>query len=147
MPKQTKQILSIDVGIKNLSFCLFEINTTNINTTNTTNNIKVLKWDNIDLTKQDDIGSKCTYIDNGIKKAKKSKKGQTEKEKELEATTICDKPAKFLKDGKCYCLKHSKLTNFLIPPPDLKQSFLNKQTLQKLIAIQLCNSAVETRLG
>ena len=136
MPKQTKQILSIDVGIKNLSFCLFEINT--INTTNTTNNIKVLKWDNIDLTKQDDIGSKCTYIDNGIKKAKKGKKGQKEKEEELEKeieTTICDKPAKFLKDGKCYCLKHSKLTNFIIPPPDLKQSFLNKQTLQKLIDI------------
>ena len=29
MPKQTKQILSIDVGIKNLSFCLFEINSIN----------------------------------------------------------------------------------------------------------------------
>jgi len=109
---------------------LFEINTTN---TNTTNNITVLKWDNIDLTKQDDIGSKCTYIDNGIKKAKKGKEDKTE-ESEL-ASTICDKPAKFLKEGKCYCLKHSKLTNFLIPPPDLKQSFLNKQTLQKLIDI------------
>ena len=131
MPKQTKQILSIDVGIKNLSFCLFEINTTN--------NITVLKWDNIDLTKQDDIGSKCTYIDNGIKKAKKGGKGKKgkkeEKEESVSETTICDKPAKFLKDGKCYCLKHSKLTNFIIPPPDLKQSFLNKQTLQKLIDI------------
>lgn len=127
MPKQTKQILSIDVGIKNLSFCLFEIDTTN------TNNIKVLKWDNIDLTKQDDIGSKCTYKENGFKKG--SKKGKKEESVlELE-TTVCDKPAKFSKDGKCYCLKHSKLTKFLQPPPDLKQSFLNKQTLQKLIDI------------
>ena len=129
MPKQTKQILSIDVGIKNLSFCLFEIDTTNTNT----NNIKVLKWDNIDLTKQDDIGSKCTYKENGFKKG--SKKGKKEESVlELE-TTVCDKPAKFSKDGKCYCLKHSKLTKFLQPPPDLKQSFLNKQTLQKLIDI------------
>ena len=134
----SKQILSIDVGIKNLSFCLFETDTTNTNT-NTNTNIKVLKWDNIDLTKQDDIGSKCTYIDNGLKKAKKGKT-ENKKPKQMEselAPTICDKPAKFLKDGKCYCLKHSKLTNFIIPPPDLKQSFLNKQTLQKLIEYKL----------
>lgn len=138
MPKQTKQILSIDVGIKNLSFCLFEINTTN-------SNITVLKWDNIDLTKQDDIGSKCTYIDNGLEKKKKTSKKVVKSknvvknlvevlEPGLEAV-VCDKPAKFLKDGKCYCLKHSKLTNFLQPAADLKQSFLNKQTLQKLIDI------------
>ena len=112
---------------------MFETDTTNTNT-NTNTNIKVLKWDNIDLTKQDDIGSKCTYIDNGLKKAKKGKT-ENKKPKQMEselAPTICDKPAKFLKDGKCYCLKHSKLTNFIIPPPDLKQSFLNNQTLQKL---------------
>ena len=143
MPKQTKQILSIDVGIKNLSFCLFEINS--INSINT---ITVLKWDNIDLTKQDDIGSKCTYIDNGLEKkvvksknAVKSKKTSKKVVKiqnellEAEAAVVCDKPAKFLKDGKCYCLKHSKLTNFLQPAADLKPSFINKQTLQKLIDI------------
>jgi hypothetical protein len=143
MPKQIKQILSIDVGIKNLSFCLFEINETN-----SINSIKVLKWDNIDLTKQDDIGSKCTYIDNGLEKKKvvKSKKmvksqpsvkSQSEGlQVQAEAEAVaCDKPAKFLKDGKCYCLKHSKLTNFLQPAADLKPSFLNKQTLQKLIDI------------
>jgi hypothetical protein len=152
MPKQTtqtKQILSIDVGIKNLSFCLFEI--TDIISTNS---IKVLKWDNIDLTKQDDIGSKCTYIDNGLEKKKvvksqpsvKSKKIVKSQPEVLEpglqvqveavaVAVVCDKPAKFLKDGKCYCLKHSKLTNFLQPAADLKPSFLNKQTLQKLIDI------------
>lgn len=146
MPKQTKQtnqILSIDVGIKNLSFCLFEINDIN-----STNSIKVLKWDNIDLTKQDDIGSKCIYIDNGLEKKKvvKSKKmvkshhsvkNQSEGlQVQVQAeAVVCDKPAKFLKDGKCYCLKHSKLTNFLQPAADLKPSFLNKQTLQKLIDI------------
>ena len=55
-----KQILSIDVGIKNLSFCLFEINTNTI----LEKDITVLKWDNIDLTKQDTTDSKCIYIDN-----------------------------------------------------------------------------------
>lgn len=137
MPKQTNQILSIDVGIKNLSFCLFEI--TEINSIQ---NITVLKWDNIDLTKQDDIGSKCTYIDNGLGKKKVVKSQPSVKSKSLVKSqneglepVACDKPAKFLKDGKCYCLKHSKLTNFLQPATDLKPSFLNKQTLQKLIDI------------
>jgi len=142
MPKQTnqtKQILSIDVGIKNLSFCLFEI--TEITEINSIQNITVLKWDNIDLTKQDDIGSKCTYIDNGLDKKKVVKSKSVVKSKPSVKSqdegiqVLCDKPAKFLKDGKCYCLKHSKLTNFLQPAADLKPSFLNKQTLQKLIDI------------
>jgi hypothetical protein len=137
MPKQTNQILSIDVGIKNLSFCLFEINEIN-----SIQNITVLKWDNIDLTKQDDIGSKCTYIDNGLGKKKVGKSKSLVKSQPLVKSqneglepVACDKPAKFLKHGKCYCLKHSKLTNFLQPAADLKPSFLNKQTLQKLIDI------------
>jgi hypothetical protein len=128
-----KQILSIDVGIKNLSFCLFEINT-NINTI-LEKDITVLKWDNIDLTKEDDIGTKCVYIDDpNIKKTKTKSKAikQTILEQSLEP---CGKPAKFIKDNNCYCLKHSKLTNYIQPTADLKQSFLNKQTLQKLIDI------------
>jgi len=97
------KILSIDVGIKNLSFCLFE---------DTTNEIKVIKWDNIDISEKNE--SKCIEVDkNGL----------------------CDKPAKFTKDGKCYCLKHSKKHNYLQPLSELKQSYLNKQKLQTLIDI------------
>lgn len=74
------KLLSIDVGIKNLSFCLFDLQT-HINYN------KVVKWDNIDLSEKTE--SRCIEVDkNGL----------------------CDKPAKFSKDGKCYCLKHSKNT-------------------------------------
>jgi hypothetical protein len=97
------KILSIDVGIRNLSFCLFEIEN---------NDTKILKWDNIDLTTVNE--KKCIEIDkNGL----------------------CDKPAKFMKDTKCYCLKHSKKQTFLHPTPDLKPSFINKQKIQNLIEI------------
>jgi hypothetical protein len=98
------KMLSIDVGIKNLSFCLFD----------TTNNdsITVLKWDNIDLTEV--IEKRCIEIDkNGL----------------------CDKPAKFIKDSKCFCLKHSKKQTYLLPTADLKASFLNKQKIQGLFDI------------
>ena len=102
------KLLSIDVGIKNLSFCLFELNSQG----ETSNNLKVIKWDNIDLSEKNE--SRCIEIDkNGL----------------------CDKPAKFMKGDKCYCLKHSKKQIFLHPTADLKQSHINKQKIQSLIDI------------
>ena len=102
------KLLSVDVGIKNLSFCLFELNSQG----ETSNNLKVIKWDNIDLSEKNE--SRCIEIDkNGL----------------------CDKPAKFMKDDKCYCLKHSKKQIFLHPTADLKQSHINKQKIQSLIDI------------
>ena len=102
------KLLSIDIGIKNLSLCLFDIHT--IETTS--NHRKIIKWDNIDLSEKSE--SKCIEIDkNGL----------------------CDKPAKFSKDGKCYCLKHSKKQTFLQPTTELKPSYINKQKIQTLIEI------------
>lgn len=102
------KILSIDVGIKNLSFCLFEIH----NLDDKSSNLKILKWDNIDLSEKTE--SKCIEIDkNGL----------------------CDKPAKFRKDGNCYCLKHSKKHHYLQPTQDLTPSYLSKQKIQNIIEI------------
>jgi hypothetical protein len=102
------KIFSIDIGIKNLSFCLFEIQ----NLDDKSNNLKILKWDNIDLTEKTE--SKCIEIDkNGL----------------------CDKPAKFKKEGSCYCLKHSKKHNYLKPIQELSTSYLNKQKIQNIIDI------------
>lgn len=102
------KILSIDVGIKNLSFCLFELQSQD----EKSNHLKVIKWDNIDLSEKTE--SRCVEVD---------KKG------------LCDKPAKFSKDGNCYCLKHSKKHNYLQPSAELKQSYLNKQKIQNLMDI------------
>jgi hypothetical protein len=102
------KILSVDVGIRNLSFCLFEIEDSD------KTKIEIIKWDNIDLTTITE--NKCIEID---------KKG------------LCDKPAKFMKPNSegCYCLKHSKKQSFLHPTSDLKPSFINKQKIQGLIEI------------
>jgi hypothetical protein len=48
----TKKIISIDVGIKNLAFCLFSINDQNTNT-----NTKILLWDVLNLSQKTEI--KC----------------------------------------------------------------------------------------
>jgi len=102
------KLLSIDVGIRNLSFCLFEIQSPS----EKSSHLKIIKWDNIDLSEKTE--SKCIEVDkNGL----------------------CDKQAKFTKDGKCYCLKHSKKHSFLQPSSDLKPSYINKQKIQTLIEI------------
>lgn len=100
-------ILSIDIGIRNLSFCLLEFYNKDTNT------FKIIKWDNIDLTK--DSEKTCIEID---------KKG------------LCGKPAKFSKNNLCYCLKHSKkLNQYIQPNKELSSGFINKQKIQKLIDI------------
>ena len=88
------KFVSIDVGIKNLSFCLFNKNEND-------SYYELLKWDNIDLTEKYEM----TCI-------------------ETIKNEICGKPAKFTKDSKCYCLKHSKQMNYLLP-----------KSLQKLTSV------------
>jgi hypothetical protein len=100
------KILSIDVGIKNLAFCLFDKSTTN-------EHFKITKWDIIDISEQENTVI-CGFI---------------------EKNEICNKPAKFKKDDNCYCLKHSKKQQIKIPTSEQKVTFINKQKIQKLYEI------------
>jgi len=117
----TMKILSIDVGIKNLAFCLLEVNEldttseliTKLITKLITDNTTILKWDTINLAQQCEE-KKCCEIDKNI---------------------LCNKPAKFTKNTKCYCLKHSKKHEFKIPSTKLKSAFINKQKISSLYQI------------
>ena len=100
------KILSIDVGIKNLAFCLFDKSPT-------AQHFKVTKWDIIDISEQENTVL-CGFV---------------------EKNEICNKPAKFKKDDKCYCLKHSKKQQIQIPTSEQKSAFINKQKIQKLYEI------------
>ena len=95
------KICSIDVGIKNLAFCLFVKN-------EQSNFFHIEKWDVVNLSQKFELN--CMELG-------------------------CEKPAKFTKDSKCFCLKHSKKTNFLIPTNELKSSFINKQNIKSLYDI------------
>ena len=101
------KILSIDVGIKNLAFCLFE----KLDLSDK-NDFTITKWDTVNISEQE--SHNCIALDkNGL----------------------CNKPAKFTKENQCFCLKHAKKTNYKIPTPDLKSSFISKQKIQKLFEI------------
>jgi len=96
------KVLSIDIGIKNLAFCLFQ-------QTEDCTAFRITKWDVVNVGEKEILN--CGFID---------KKG------------ICNKPAKFKKDDDCYCLKHSKKQTYMIPTTELKSSHINKQKIQKL---------------
>ena len=101
------RILSIDVGIKNLAFCLFV-------KPHESSHFNIAKWDIINLSQEDEIQRcKCTEK-NGI---------------------ICNKPAKYTLNDSYFCLKHSKKQEYQIPTSELRPSFINKQKIQKLIEI------------
>ena len=100
------RILSIDVGIKNLAFCLFEKESSS-------NYYNIAKWDIVNLSQEDEI-QKCMCIEKNI---------------------ICGKPAKYTLNENYFCLKHSKKQNYQLPTNELKSNFINKQKIQKLIEI------------
>jgi len=99
------KILSIDVGIKNLAFCLFDKSPT-------AHQFKVTKWDIINLSEEQTL--KCGFVEKNI---------------------LCNKPAKFKKEDKCYCAKHSKKQKYQIPTSEQKPSFINKQKIATLYDI------------
>jgi hypothetical protein len=97
------KILSIDVGIKNLAFCLLS-NDDNIE------NYVIGEWNVINLAEKTE--NKCAILEKGA---------------------ACNKPIKYTKDGKCYCSKHAKKCEFIMPSADFKPASLNKQKILGLM--------------
>jgi len=115
------KVLSIDIGIKNLAFCLLvkqEVKEENSQAESSEFYIK--KWDVINICEKQTFH--CNFIE------------KTQGKEQIQAVP-CNKPAKFQKDNQCFCLKHSKKQPFLIPSAELKTSFINKQKIQKLMEI------------
>lgn len=98
-------ILSIDVGMKNLAYCLFNIKDSM--------EFKILQWEVLNLC-QDQIHL-CQ-----------------EKKKD---NCICNKIAKYTKENKYYCKTHAKNKNFLIPNSKYNKYTLHKLKLDELRTI------------
>jgi Zn ribbon nucleic-acid-binding protein len=99
------KILSIDVGIKNLAFCLFEKSPSS-------EHFKISKWDVVNISEEECL--KCGFVDKNV---------------------LCNKPAKYKKDDTCFCLKHSKKQQYQLPTSEQKPAFINKQKIANLYEI------------
>jgi hypothetical protein len=97
------KILSIDVGMKHLAFCLFNIENKEKYT--------IDKWDVINLCKS-------THEKKCMGKTKKGK--------------CCDKAAKYYKDNEYYCKTHAKNHQYHIPTNNLKIKKIKKLKLNEL---------------
>jgi Mitochondrial resolvase Ydc2 / RNA splicing MRS1 len=94
--------ISIDVGIKNLAFCLFET---------VKNKTTIIEWDILNLSQENETRVCC------------------EKNKGIP----CKNEAKFFKNELCYCLKHAKKQEYILP--FLKPNSLNKMKLKDLLQL------------
>ncbi len=112
------KIISIDVGIKNLALCLFSLDVINNTSACEEDNesglkvdkkITILKWDVVNLTQKDDVT--CCGGDTG---------------------SLCTAEARFSKNGKYYCLKHSKKEPYQRPNGDFTLKKLKKQKVPEL---------------
>ena len=96
------KILSIDIGIKNLAFCLLNVTNCDSEIVDSKNSYEIFKWDIINISS----------VETNIPLCCEAK---------------CNNKAKYQKNNYNYCLKHSKKQPFLIPNKELKKSFINKQ--------------------
>lgn len=153
--QMVEHIMSFDVGIKNMAYCIFEIDSTN------TNNppFKIKDWNVLNLMEKEEphLFCNCPSIKIKEKKERFSKKpkkvvslkkdfqklenffinSQTiEETKETKETKLCGRAAKYRMGESIYCEKHAKSqTNHIIPTKKISPSFLKKGTLEELSKI------------
>jgi hypothetical protein len=108
------KIISIDVGIKNLAFCLFSLNEDNT--------YEIENWGIVDLSQKTEIQRKCNCF-NEKKPTKKIPFPPKEN---------CNFQTKWKRENTYYCAKHAKQSPFLIPTNEFKPSYINKQNISSL---------------
>lgn len=109
------KVISFDVGIKNMAYCIFECSDT----------CKILKWDVLNLMEENVVEPPICSCINVLKTKKNIQKP-------------CIKKAKYGKNGKYYCDKHAKETNqYIIRPNKYQGSQLNKNKLVDLNTIAM----------
>lgn len=117
------KIISFDVGMKNLAFCLFDINNNN--------EYSILKWDVINIC---DESNKyfCNIPLNNIKLKNKKIINTISNTNSNDNLDLCNSQAKYKKNENFYCKKHALLSTFKVPPPNSDFKKLNKKKVADL---------------
>lgn len=105
------KLISFDVGIKNMAYCILEIQGSQININN---------WGILNLMDDENISYECD-----CKNKPKNKKTPP---------SNCGKKAKYSKNNKYYCEKHAKeCSQYMISTKEMKSAYLKKLKLNELI--------------
>ena len=121
----TKRVISFDVGIKNMAYCIFTVNS---------NILDIIEWKTINLMNDEDTIKKDDYFCTCENQTKRNG-----------IYKICSKKATYKKnigDDKTipiqyYCEKHARLNkSFVIPQKKYNSTSLNKLKIEELT--ELC---------
>jgi hypothetical protein len=121
------KIISFDVGIKNMAYCVFTIETDSSEKKDLSLiepcNIKIIDWNVIDLiasvgSRPEDVGETTNVpkICSGLLKNKKP----------------CTSKAKYEKGEQCFCEKHAKMSDFMIPTNKCSPKYIKKLKVGEL---------------
>lgn len=105
------KLISFDVGIKNMAYCIFDVS----------GQLSISGWNVLNLLEEEPITEICSQIIPGKTKKVLSKP--------------CTKLAKYKKNGQCYCEKHAKTSTFIIPNKKNSMVSLKKLKIDELIKI------------
>jgi len=103
------KIISFDIGIKNMAYCIFDISAAQLS---------IQGWNVINLLEEETSNEVCSQIIPG--KTKKI------------LPKPCTKIAKYRKNGQCYCEKHAKSSQFIIPNKKNSITQLKKLKVEEL---------------
>ena len=107
------RVISFDIGIKNMAYCIFDISGGIP--------ITIHDWNVLNLLDDAPTAKLCTSMI------------ETKKKKVIEKTDKkCSKKAKFEKDGQCYCEKHATSSQLLLPSKEFSPTSLKKMKLEEL---------------
>uniref|UniRef100_A0A6C0LA67 Mitochondrial resolvase Ydc2 catalytic domain-containing protein n=1 Tax=viral metagenome TaxID=1070528 RepID=A0A6C0LA67_9ZZZZ len=105
------KLISFDVGIKNMAYCIFDIS----------GQLSITGWSVLNLLEEEPLTEICSQIIPG-----KTKKVLPKP---------CTKLAKYKKNGQCYCEKHTKNSTFIIPNKKNSMVSLKKLKVDELIKL------------
>jgi hypothetical protein len=117
------KLISFDVGIKNMAYCIFDISSGSP--------ISILDWNVINLMEKTEhpiISCNCPL------QPKNKNKSNTKQNENQNPLTLCGKHAKYKKEESTFCEKHAKANNeYLMPIKECSPSNIKKLKLQELI--------------
>jgi hypothetical protein len=105
------KLISFDVGIKNMAYCIFDIS----------GQLSITGWNVLNLLEEEPTTEICSQIIPA-----KTKKVLPKP---------CAKLAKYKKNGQCYCEKHAKISTFIIPNKKNSIVSLKKLKVDDLIKL------------
>ena len=115
------KVVSFDVGIKNMAYCVLSINDRvggqpNVEEENVTiKELEIIDWNVVDLMDTSDnvdVTKKCTVT--------------------LKNKKICGRKSKYEKGEHCFCEKHAKTSEYIIPNKECSPAYFKKLKIGEL---------------